>query len=442
MYDVIVCGAGPAGICASISAKRNHAKVLLIESSGILGGTNTLSLVGPLMTFHNTGVKVIGGIADEIISRLIEVNGSLGHLRDPLDFCDTITPVDVEALKDLYFKMICENEIDLLLHTLIVGVEKENDKIKSITVANKSGLSKLEAKVFIDATGDGDLCYYANNDYILGRSEDNLCQPMTMPFVVGGVDLDKVRLAMKNDKDNFVLGEDYDFNYVGVSGFFKEVELAKKNNDFSINRDRVLLFEDVKKNQVTVNMTRVLKLSGVNPYERTKAEIEGRKQVQIAFDFLKKYIPGFENSYIVATPTQIGIRESRHIICDYMMDKEDIFNLRRFDDSICLGAFPMDIHSPTGSDMEFDEIQNDKCYEIPLRSIIPNGLSNVVVSGRCIGCTHEAAASIRVSPVAMALGEVAGVLGSLALKCHGDIRSVDYSELKKNLDKSGVITKK
>ena len=109
MYDIIVCGAGPAGMCAAVSAARCGSKVLLIESSGMLGGTNTLSLVGPLMTYHNRGKLIIGGIANEIIDRLGQTNSTLGHLRDPLDFCDTITPVDPESLKDLYFKMISES---------------------------------------------------------------------------------------------------------------------------------------------------------------------------------------------------------------------------------------------------------------------------------------------------------------------------------------------
>ena len=159
--------------------------------------------------------------------------------------------------------------------------------------------------------------------------------------------------------------------------------------------------------------------------------------------FMKKYVPIFQNGYIVSTPYQISIRETRHIVCDYMMDKEDIFKLARFDDSICLGAFPMDIHSPTGADMCFEEeILTDKCYEIPLRSILPVGLENVVVTGRCIGCTHEAAASVRVSPVAMALGEVGGTLCALAKQSRQELREVDYSLLKKVLEKNGALTKK
>lgn len=442
-YDCIVCGGGPAGICASISASRNNAKVLLIEQSGLLGGTNVLSLVGPLMTFHNELKPIIGGIANEIIDRLSKTNDTLGHIPDPLDFCSTITPVDVEALKKLYFDMIEENGVDLLLHSTIVGVEKKEGRVVSVKVANKSGVKDYQADYFIDATGDGDLCSFAGAEYILGRAEDHLCQPMTMPFVLGNVDLDRVRDEMRNHPDNFVLRNDYDFKYVGVSGFFNEVNKAKENGDFAINRDRVLLFEDVKENQVTVNMTRVLKLNGIDEFERTKAEIEGRKQVYQAYDFLKKYVPGFQNSYIVSTPYQIGIRETRHIVCDYMMDKEDIFKLARFDDSICLGAFPMDIHSPTGADMCFEEeILTDKCYEIPLRSILPVGLENVVVTGRCIGCTHEAAASVRVSPVAMALGEVGGTLCALAKQSRQELREVDYSLLKKVLEKNGALTKK
>ena len=292
-YDCIVCGGGPAGICASISASRNNAKVLLIEQSGLLGGTNVLSLVGPLMTFHNELKPIIGGIANEIIDRLSKTNDTLGHIPDPLDFCSTITPVDVEALKKLYFDMIEENGVDLLLHSTIVGVEKKEGRVVSVKVANKSGVKDYQADYFIDATGDGDLCSFAGAEYILGRAEDHLCQPMTMPFVLGNVDLDRVRDEMRNHPDNFVLRNDYDFKYVGVSGFFNEVNKAKENGDFAINRDRVLLFEDVKENQVTVNMTRVLKLNGIDEFERTKAEIEGRKQVYQAYDFLKKYVQVF-----------------------------------------------------------------------------------------------------------------------------------------------------
>ena len=252
-YDVIVGGAGPSGICAAIAAKRGGANVLLVENSGLLGGTNILSLVGPLMTYHNMRNQVIKGIAEEIIERLNKMGGTLGHIVDPLGFCSTVTPIDTEALKRLYFELIQENNIDLLLHTKIIDAYQENGNIKHITVANKEGVYNIEATYFIDATGDGDIAHYAKAKYIIGRTSDNLCQPMTMPFVVSNVDIYKLLEEVKNNPDNFVINKNYDYKYLGISGFFNEVVNAKNNGDFNINRDRVLLFQNVLKNEVTIN---------------------------------------------------------------------------------------------------------------------------------------------------------------------------------------------
>ena len=442
-YDVIVGGAGPAGICAAIAAKRGGANVLLIENSGLLGGTNILSLVGPLMTYHNMKNQVIKGIAEEIIERLKKINGTLGHITDPLGFCSTVTPIDTEALKRLYFELIQENDIDLLLHTKIIGAHQENGDIKYITVANKEGVYNIEATYFIDATGDGDIAHYASAQYIIGRTSDNLCQPMTMPFVVSNVDVNKLLDEVKNNPDNFVIHKNYDYKYLGISGFFNEVTKAKNNGDFNINRDRVLLFQNVLKNEVTINMTRVNKYSALSAIERTKAEIEGRNQIQEVFNFLVKYVPGFEKSYISQTPHQIGIRETRHILCDYMITKEDVLEHKKFDDAICVSAFPMDIHSPDSASMEFDDESSAEnlAFEIPLRSILPIGLNNLIVTGRMIGATHEAAASLRVCPVCMALGEAAGSLASIANKENVSIREVEYNTLSKHLNNNNHITK-
>lgn len=427
-YDCIIGGAGSSGVVAAIAAARLGKKVLLIEKTALIGGTNILSLVSPLMTYHNQGKQVIGGIANEIVERLLKKNGTLGHINDPLGFCSTVTPIDIESLKELYFEMIEESGVELLLHTVITNVKviklrNGQKKIKSIEVATPSKLT-FEADYFIDATGDGCICDFAMADYFIGRKSDSLCQPMTMPFIVGGVDLDSLRIAMKNEPQNFVIDKKYDYQYIGISGFFKEVKKAKELNDFSIERDRVLLFANPKPNEVTINMTRVQKHNPLDVFDLTKAEIEGRKQIKEVFKFLKKYIPGFSNSYIITTPYQIGVRESRHIICDYVMTKEDILKNATFDDAIVRGAFPMDIHSPSGNQLEL-VVQNDLQYEIPLRSIIVKGFTNLLVSGRCIGATHEAAASLRVTPVAMALGEAAGVAVSQAIDKKQSIREID-----------------
>lgn len=431
MYDIIVVGAGPSGIACAISASRLNNKVLLIENEGVLGGTNILSLVGPLMTFHNKDKQVIGGIANEIVERLISKKESLGHIKDPFAFCSTITPFTFEGLKALYFRMMDEENIDLLLHTRVIGVNKEDDKITSLVIVNNEGISTISGKVIIDATGNGDVCYLAKEDYTIGRSSDSLCQPLTMPFVIGGVDFDKIKEAIKNDPDNFDKDDTYDYDlYVGVSGFFKEVKQGKANGDFDIERDRVLLFQGVNKTEAIINTTRVLNKSSLNGFELSSAERIGRRQIEIVFNFLRKYIPGFENSFIATTPVQIGIRESRHIHCSYIIKKEDIINKTHFDDTVVVGAYPMDIHSPVGATLEVDKVDvNDLAYEIPLRSMIPLKSSNLLVTGRCLGATHEAAASLRVTPIVMALGEACGVCASLAQKVDGLVKEVNPKEV-------------
>ena len=228
VYDVIVCGGGPSGIVSAISAKRNGASVLLVEQSGLLGGNSVHALVGPWMSFHYGKTQVIKGIAQEIVERMVKKGYSLSHITDPIGFCDTITPYDVEGLKEVLFELIDEEQIDLLLHAFIIDVIRDEDTIKGVKVATKSGLIDLYGKVIIDATGDGDVAYQMGCDYVFGRKSDNFAQPMTMIFTVGNVQLDELRTYIKNNKSDFALKEDYDDDYVAISGCFSLVEEARK----------------------------------------------------------------------------------------------------------------------------------------------------------------------------------------------------------------------
>ncbi|WP_035357268.1 FAD-dependent oxidoreductase [Acholeplasma granularum] len=440
MYDVIVCGAGPSGLVAAIAAKRQGMKVLLLESSGLIGGSTTQSLVSPWMTFTDNGKQVNKGIAEEIVSRLVKKGYSLGHIDDPIGFCDTITPIDIEGVKSFFFELIEEEDIDLLLHAFLFDCEVKDNIIKKIKVTTKSGILELEAHVFIDATGDGDLSYLAKNDFIIGKG-DNLSQPMTMMFHLDNVDISKIKTYIKNNPSDFHIERPYNKCYTAGSGFFSLVQKAKELNDFDLPRDRVLFFEELKPNQVSINMTRVQNKSGLDAYELTQAEIEGRKQIQKAHQFLKKYVEGFENSYIIRTPSKIGVRETRHIKGIYTLTKEDVLNNQTFDDSICVASFPIDIHAPKGDEMNLFNQRNIKAYEIPLRTLIPTKTKNLVVTGRCISATHEANASLRVTASVMSLGQAAGTLSSLAVKNKIYVKDVDYKEVQENLIKNGQIIK-
>ncbi|HOA78008.1 MAG TPA: FAD-dependent oxidoreductase [Bacilli bacterium] len=439
-YDVIVAGGGPSGIAAALAAKRNNAKVLLIEKSGLLGGANVLSLVGPLMTFHNLKGQVVRGIGEEIVSRLVANGYSPGHRPDPVGFCATVTPYDVEGLKEVYFNLVYNEKIDLLLHAIAIDVTLRESKITAARAATKNGVIEFEADVYVDATGDGDIAAAAGCPFIYGRESDNLTQPMTMLFTVAGIDFEKLREYQNLNPGEFYGGKAAPADYFGLSGFFEKIAAARAAGDFTIPRDRVLLFENARRGEATVNITRVLNGAGTDPFALSRAEIEGRKQVKEAFAFLKKYIPGFENSYIIRTPYQIGVRETRHIKGQYTLIEEDIAGERAFEDSIAVAAFPIDIHSPDGSSLEASS--QIKTYEIPLRVMIPEGPRNLIVTGRAVSATHEASASMRVSPVVMALGQAAGVLASYSALRGIEPGAAPYEEIAVLLRKGNAVLKK
>ena len=287
--------------------------------------------------------------------------------------------------------------------------------------------------MFIDATGDADLSYLSNVPFVMGRTQDNLCQPMSLMLIMKNVDMNKIREYIKNNPEDFELDKTYTGEYVACSGFFSKVNEAKAKGEFNISRDRVLMFEHTQKDEALINMTRVTMFNGCDPFELSKAEILVRAQIKPIVNFLKKYIPGFENSYLKVSANQIGVRETRHIKGLYTLEEKDIVNQQRFYDGIALGAFPIDIHSPTGTEMQFVQLPKDNTYQIPYRSLVTKEVNNLLVCGRCISATHEAAASLRVTPTVMAIGEACGVAASLAIKNNCNIQEIDTNVLREIL---------
>lgn len=445
IYDVIIAGSGPSGMAAALSAARNGAKVLLVEKNGFLGGMNTAGMVGPLMTFHSGDKQIVKGIAQEVVDKLIAKGGCLGHIPDPIGVVSTITPIEPELLKQLYFELVAkEADIDLLLHTFISGVQKTNGKVDSITCVNKSGTTTYEAKFFIDATGDGDIAAFAKAKFEEGRKSDDLSQPMTLMFKLGGVDYNKIRTYIKANPEQFILGENVNLDeYVAISGFFDFVTQAKENNDFNIMRDRVLLFQGVNPGEAFINMSRIIKLRGTNADDLTKAEVLAHQQIDEIVHFLKKYVDGFENCFIVQTASTIGVRETRRFKCKYTLTLDDVLEGKDFEDGIAACAFPVDIHDPKGSELNWVRTNKNSFYTIPYRTMLLNNIDNMLVTGRCIGATHEAMSSSRVSPTAMALGEAAGTAAALAITYKkSSFSDVDIQMLRATLRLQGAVVDK
>ncbi|WP_339221064.1 FAD-dependent oxidoreductase [Paenibacillus sp. FSL W7-1332] len=440
--DVVVIGAGPAGIAAAIAAGRQGASVILIERYGFVGGMSTAAGVYPWMTFHTQqGERVIGGIAQEIVERLMERGGSPGHLRDTVGFVNTLTPYHPEIYKVLAVDMLREAGVKLVSHSFVDEVGREGEYIQSVTLTGKSGRIKVDGKMFVDASGDADVAYLAGAPTLQGRESDGLSQPMTMKFRMRGVDVEAIRKAMLADPDNFYHKtpfaelENERIPLTGVSGFYKEWKAA----EVPINRDQVLLFIGPEKDEVLINCTRVQGLSATDVEELTLAEEEGRKQVLMMAEFLKSRVPGFAEASISSVAPQIGIRESRRIDGLYRLTMEDVVTGRHFEDGIARSGYPVDLHDPSGKGIMEATIENDGSYSIPYRCLVARGPVNLLAAGRCISTTHEALATTRLTPSCMATGEAAGTAAALACKMGITAVEVDASQLREMLYAQGAI---
>ncbi|MQY58504.1 MAG: FAD-dependent oxidoreductase, partial [Clostridia bacterium] len=278
-HGVIVCGGGLTGVAAAVGAARMGTSVLLIERYGFLGGMATNGLVQPFMTYRAGGKQIICGIFQEILERLKKKNA----LKDGHIF-------DSEVMKLILDELVLESNVNLLLHTFVANVEVKGNSLTGIYVENKSGREKIEAKVFVDATGDGDIAARSGTPFDKGRRKDKLMQPMTLSFRMGNVNRSKM-------PDRNTINEIY--------------LRAKERGEISNPREDVLWFNTPRDEVIHFNTTRVIKRDSTDADDLTAAEIEGRKQVWKMVNFLKNHVLGFENSYLLMIAPQIGPRESR-----------------------------------------------------------------------------------------------------------------------------------
>jgi len=436
IWDVVVVGGGVSGCIAAFAAAKQGASTVMIERYGFLGGALTNSGVGPMMTFHAGERQIVTGIPQEMIDRMCKKKACIGHIKDTTSYASSVTPFDAETLKLVLDEMASDYGVDVLFHAVLSGVKKEEDKIVSVTVQTRQGALEVRGKVFIDASGDAALSFTSGADTLLGRDSDGLCQPMTANMKVSGVNIDLLKDEIRKNPSNFNI-RDLSLldstERLSVAGFYNEFNRAKKEGRLSTEREDVLLFETVNLGEVILNTTRVVRLNPVDPWDLSRAEREGRKQAHELIHFLRSDCAGFKDAVLISTGVQIGVRESRRVVGDYVLTADDLLGTTKFPDSIALGGYPIDIHNPTGAQTATTHLKPGQFYYIPLRSLIVKGLANLMVCGRCISATHEACAAIRVTPIAMAIGQAAGAAAAICAVSDVSVRALEYKKLESAL---------
>ena len=410
-YDIAVIGGGFAGTAAALAAARNGAKVILVEKANCLGGAATNCLVTPFMPYrteiNGESVALSAGIFKEIHQKLEERNAMRRE-----SFLE-------EELKYVLQEMVEKEGIDLIFHAYIFAAKRQDSKVCSISLATRSGVLDLEADYFIDATGDAQLAYLADCPTVLGREPDHLCQPMTLCFRLGNVDVG-AHLASRPR----------------LKAAHAEALAA---GELINPRENILVFRTPIPNVLHFNTTRVVKLDPTSPEEITKAEIIARKQVYEIYEFMKKHSDGLENSFLMMTAAEIGVRESRMIVGDHVLTEQDCVNLTKFEDSIAACKYSIDIHNPEGTGTYIFKFPQGEYYTIPYRSLIPKDADNLLVAGRCISTDHVAQSSYRIMPTVCCLGEAAGVAAALAKRDGVGVREINVTELQTTLKNSGAF---
>lgn len=423
--DVVVAGGGPAGLVAAIAAARNGVDTLLVERYGVLGGMATTGLVGPIQGCISGKKWVVDGIPREIMDKMEEMGGiaindkmvSVGTTENrPYK---TSISFDPEIFKCVADEMIREAGASMLLHSLVVDAIVEGDRTEGVIVENVSGRHAISAKIVVDATGDGVVAARAGIPFEKGRKEDGLLQPMTLMFRMGNVptpvDRDVIRkMAMQAvEKGELPL---FGGPWIGLGS-------------------------TVRDGNVSVNMTRLWG-DATNVCDLTNASVLGRKHAAKFVDFLRRNMPKCASCYLIDTAAQIGIRETRRILGEYVLTREDIMQMREFHDVIARGCHPIDIHSPSHTvNQGLEWLKPGDSYGIPYQCLIPQKIENLIMAGRCISTTHEAHASIRVMGTCMAIGQAAGTAAALAIRENTTPRCLDVSIVQETLVKQKAILK-
>ena len=425
-YEVAVLGGGPAGIAAAVAAARAGRRTLLVERYGFLGGMGTAAGVtnfcGLHANVHGEMHRVVRGVASDLLARIDRLDGlNKPHLILGKIFAQAY---DTAAYKIAADDLLAEHEVDILFHALGAGVAMQDEtRVNALFVETKAGRQAIRADIFIDCSGDGDLAAWAGAPYEVGDGHGHMLYP-SMMFRLNGIDPAKAGDAWRTIP--------------------QLMEQAEARGTHKFPRKAAIVRPQRSPIEWRVNFTQLKRddgsaINGLEPDDLTRGEIDGRRQAVEAFQFLRT-VPGFENSYIVDLPPQLGIRETRRVVGLYQLSGDDVLGCASFDDSIAVNGWPMEVHVAGDVIFKFPPIPESRGYnEMPYRMLVPEGIDNLLVAGRCASMTHDGQSAARVSGACFAMGEAAGTAAALALSGNTPPRDIAIEKLQQALKQQGAF---
>ena len=417
--DILVAGGGPAGVAASLAAARQGRSVYLAEAHSCFGGMGTAGLVPAFTQFSDGENFLAAGVGEEIYGRLLAAGGTGPDHR---------FAIRAEVLKRVYDDMVVESGVAFSFHVKLIGVETDGDRVTHAVLAGKSEVFAVAARMFIDATGDGDLAAWAGAPFEKG-DDSGAMMPGTLCSLWADVDWDTVRSG-------------------GLGTGNKRLEDAFRDKVFTHEDRHLPGMGRVGEGLGGGNIGHTFGVDGTDERSLTEALIQGRKSMLEYERYYREYLKGFEQMELVATGSLLGVRETRRILGDYVLNLDDFKRRAVFEDEIGRYAYPVDIHPSTPDAADYDKFLDEfrnlrygkgESYGIPYRALVPRALANVLVSGRCISTDRYMQGSVRVMPGCYITGQAAGAAAALAIEHQADTRAVSVPELQGELKKMGAF---
>ncbi|MFM9282002.1 FAD-dependent oxidoreductase [Paenibacillus jiagnxiensis] len=417
--DVLVIGGGASGIAAAIAAAKGGAQTMLVEQRGFLGGMGTVSLVPAFCPFTDKRKPIIRGLGLHLMERMKQACDPeyREEYRELLDW----VPIDPEVLKRVYDDAILESGVTPLYHTFVYDVVLSEDRrtVEGVVVVNKTGRSFIPCRYIIDCSGDGDIAALAGVPFQKGGEAGEL-QPGSMCYLLANVDRPKFNRFLEESGDTGQL--------------HKTVEQAIADGALPEGRKSISGLAWISDYLVGVNFGHVFGVDGTLAEDLTRGAIEGRRMAKRQLQFFRRYVPGFERAHMVASGEQLGIRETRRIEGDYILTVDDFLAARSFPDDIARNAYYIDIHlANSKSEMTFNHLPPGVSHGVPYRILLPVGIDNLWVAGRCVSSDRAVQGSLRVMPNCFSMGQAAGTAAALALRDGAGSRGISVTELQQRL---------
>ena len=453
-YDVVVIGGGAAGIAAATYAAKDGAKVALVDAGPNIGGELLSGL--PIDGCKNArGEWVVGGFLNDLITELDGMGGYVGAFNDwRLIYMVCIDP---EIAKLAIPRIVRRAGVDLYLYTFAEEAVVHDGHVEGVVLVNKLGRNLMTADIFIDCSGDGDLCVQAGADYEHGDGAGTF-QPVTIVFRMGNVDFERLLAWVRDNPDETALGES-SFLCEGrdsagcAQGLYDQgapiafihpqgPTLGRAIADGRMYPTALVSTTPVsnQRKEVMINSTRIANVDATDSEAMSRAFNDLVDQVWMGANFLKNDVPGFEDAWYAATASRIGIRETRRIVGDYWLTTEDAETAAKSDDGVAKGTHHVDIHGD-GCDQLRTPVADGGSYDIPYGCLIPKKLENVLMGGRCFSSSREANGSARVMGTCIATGHAAGTAAAMSLQSNrrGEVREVPTPALRHRLKGEGSV---